>query len=152
MIIRGGLVFVWTDLSFVRRQGLCLNTLYVQPFYSECSGSPGKISLWGRQMERFSLSRRVCGVLLCFFLCGCVCFVVKLERGEKETMRQKHLNSIEQALQEVVSSKQCIWKSWLLAVEFSGHIFDLQPWSTAVLTKANRGGFHCDACKAQRWK
>lgn len=37
----------------------------------------------------------------------------------------KYLNSIEQALQEVVSSKQCIWKSWLLAVEFAGHIFDL---------------------------
>lgn len=45
----------------------------------------------------------------------------------------QHLNSIEQALQEVVSSKQCIWKSWLLAVEFSGHMLDLQTSSTTVL-------------------
>lgn len=33
---------------------------------------------------------------------------------------------MEQALQEVVPSKQCIWKSCLFAVEFSGHKFDLQ--------------------------
>lgn len=41
---------------------------------------------------------------------------------------------MEQALQEVVSSKQCIWKSWLLAVEFSGHMLDLQTSSTTVLS------------------
>lgn len=35
----------WVDLSFVHRQGLCLNTLCVQPFYSVYSGNPGKIFL-----------------------------------------------------------------------------------------------------------
>lgn len=41
-------------------------------------------------------------------------------------LRQKHLNNIEQALQVVVSSKQCIWKSWLFFVALSGHMLDLQ--------------------------
>lgn len=50
---------MWTDLSFVRRQGLCLDTLYVQPFYSACSDSPGKISPCRRQTDRFSLSGQV---------------------------------------------------------------------------------------------
>lgn len=49
------------------------------------------------------------------------------EEEEEEEVRHGYLNNMEQALQQVVSSKQCIWKSWLFAVQFSGHIFDLQP-------------------------
>lgn len=52
---------------------------------------------------------------------------VRLDEKLEKPGEKRHLNSMEQALQEVVPSKQCIWKSWLLAVEFSGHKFDLQP-------------------------
>lgn len=52
---------------------------------------------------------------------------LRLDEKLEERGGKRHLSSMEQALQEVVPSKQCIWKSWLLAVEFSGHKFDLQP-------------------------
>lgn len=54
---------------------------------------------------------------------------MSLRLGEKleQSGEERHLNSMEQALQEAVPSKQCIWKSWLLAVAFSGHKFDLEP-------------------------
>lgn len=112
-----------THQSFFRRPGLCLNTLYAQPFYSDCSDNPGKISPCRRQRERFKCEKRN-------------------ETGsERQTDGQasetKYLKSIEQALQEVVSSKQFIWKSWLLAVELSGHMFDLQT--------------HVEKCVATVW-
>lgn len=64
-------------------------------------------------------------------------FFFKRYQGSWELMnaplRRPHLNNIEQALQEVVSSKQCIWKSWLFVVALSGHMFDLQLYRKACL-------------------
>ena len=72
----------YTDLSFVRRQGLCLNTLYVRPFYSECSDSPGKISLCRRQMERFSVGAQI------FLKTG-----VERRNGEKQRVGESTLTA-----------------------------------------------------------
>lgn len=79
-----------TDPSFCHTHRLCLNTLYVLPFYSACSDSPGKKSPCRRQMERFSL---------------------RLDERQEKSGGKRHLNSMEQARQEVVPSKQYIWKS-----------------------------------------
>lgn len=53
--------------------------------------------------------------------------VLKVIEGKKERdIVHPNLRSMEQALHEVVSSKQCIWKLWLLAEALSGHMLDLE--------------------------